>query len=254
MKYIIDESEVRTYLKSESCIFKKNNEEYGGLSNMASNYPIYVNEIKIRTTEALYQACRFPLNPEIQKQIIDEPSPMKVKWISNSNKKISRPDWEDVKLKIMRWCINVKLAQNILTFGELLNQTGRKNIVENSSKDNFWGAIPNDDDSIYKGKNALGRLLMELRNKYHSKFWIDLLYVEPPSISNFLLYSKDVEVIDERLNYLHSLISYWKKNNQPFDFDPLRSCKFLEETQKSNKSNLGMLNSKSFQANLFNEK
>src|ERR1039457_3030514 len=169
MKYKLDQKEIRTYNKENSCIFKKNNEEFGGLSNMATGFPLRINRVEIRTTEAIYQSCRFPHLPEIQQKIIEQKSPMLVKMISNTNKKKSREDWDSIRLKIMKWCINVKLAQNFISFGAVLHETGLKTIVENSAKDNFWGAIPNEDGTIFKGKNALGRLLMDLRQVFYSK-------------------------------------------------------------------------------------
>ena len=36
------------------------------LSNMAGGFPLVVNDIRIRTSEALYQACRFPHMPDVQ--------------------------------------------------------------------------------------------------------------------------------------------------------------------------------------------
>ena len=72
MKYKLDQKEIRVYHKENSCIFKKNNEEFGALSNMATGFPLRVNGVDIRTTEALYQACRFPHLPEIQEKILRE--------------------------------------------------------------------------------------------------------------------------------------------------------------------------------------
>lgn len=210
MKYKLDHKEIRVYHKENSCIFKKNNDKFGDLSNMATGFPLRVNGIDIRTTEALYQACKFPHLPDIQQKIIEQKSPMLVKMISNTNKKKSRDDWENIRLKVMKWCINVKLAQNFVSFGASLHETGLKNIVENSAKDNFWGAIPNEDETIFTGKNALGRLLMDLRQAFYSKDNYSLLYVEPPQIDNFLLYHEPIEIIDERQSFISSLQNYWK--------------------------------------------
>jgi len=210
MKYKLDQKEIRVYHKENSCIFKKNNDKFGDLSNMATGFPLRVNGIDIRTTEALYQACKFPHLPDIQQKIIEQKSPMLVKMISNTNKKKSRDDWENIRLKVMKWCINVKLAQNFVSFGASLHETGLKNIVENSAKDNFWGAIPNEDETIFTGKNALGRLLMDLRQAFYSKDNYSLLYVEPPQIDNFLLYHEPIEIIDERQSFISSLQNYWK--------------------------------------------
>jgi len=212
MKYNFDPKELRTYHKENSCIFKKNNEMYGGLSNMATGFPLCVNGVKIRTTEALYQACRFPHLPDMQLKIIEQKSPMLVKMISNSNKSKSRNDWEIIRIKIMKWCLNVKLAQNFIQFGTTLSETGLNEIVENSAKDNFWGAIPNKEETVFTGINALGRLIMDLRKSFYSSDRYSLLYIEPPQIENFHLYGNSIEVIDERLNFIKSLQNFWNLN------------------------------------------
>ena len=64
----------------------------------------------------------------------------------------------------MRWSLRVKLAQNQTTFGQLLLATGNKPIVEESAKDQFWGAKVQNGDALM-GVNVLGRLLMELREQ-----------------------------------------------------------------------------------------
>ena len=214
MKYKVDPKDVRVYYKDSSCVFKKNNDEYGGLSNMATLFPLKVNGLSIKTSEALYQACRFPHLPEVQRKILEEKSPMIVKMISNANKKNSRSDWEIVRLKVMKWCISIKLAQNFISFGTLLHTTGLKNIVENSAKDNFWGAIPNEDGTIFTGKNALGRLLMDLRQAFYSEHQYSLLYVEPLQIANFNLLTEPIGAIDERQAFINWLFSYWRVNNR----------------------------------------
>lgn len=213
-KYKVDPKEVRTYNFESSCVFKKNNDQYGGLSNMATQFPLQIKHIDIRTAEALYQACRFPHLPEVQQRIINQKSPMRVKMISNSYKSQSREDWDAVRIKIMKWCIQVKLAQNFISFGSVLDETGAKPIVENSSSDNFWGAIPSEDGKVLSGKNALGRLLMDLRKTFHSEDKYSILYVEKPEIENFLLFNKPIETMDERQNFIDSLHSYWKRKNR----------------------------------------
>ena len=50
-------SQVRTYYPAESAVFLKTNERFGGLSNMAPGFPIVLNGVRIRTSEALYQAA-----------------------------------------------------------------------------------------------------------------------------------------------------------------------------------------------------
>ena len=111
--------QVRTYTRAESVVFLKTAEPFGGLSNMARGYPIRVNGIRILTSEALYQACRFPHLPDVQRMIIGENSPMTAKMKSKPHRKDTRPDWDRVRVKVMRWCLRMKLAQNWASFSEI---------------------------------------------------------------------------------------------------------------------------------------
>jgi hypothetical protein len=69
----------RTYSRVASAVFSKTSGPFGGLSNMAGGYRLLVNDVWIPSSEALYQACRFPDQPDIQKLIISQPSPMTAK-------------------------------------------------------------------------------------------------------------------------------------------------------------------------------
>lgn len=162
---------------------------------MAPGYPIKVNGITIKTSEALYQACRYPNLPDVQCMIIDQYSPMTAKMKSKLYRSQTRSDWDNVRVKIMRWCIETKLICNWEKFGSLLLSTKDMPIVEESARDAFWGAEPIDEYTL-KGVNALGRLLMEIRDRYKrfdkTKKYI-ILY--PPNIDNFLLFSKPIEPI-----------------------------------------------------------
>src|SRR5713101_3416039 len=160
-----DNARLRTYSPTECVVFRKTKELYGGLSNMAGGYPLVVNGIRIWSSEALYQACRFPGRPDVQKMVLAERSPMTAKMKSKRFRgEFSRPDWEQIKIKVMRWCLRVKLAHNWDKFGGLLLSTGEKPIVEESGKDDFWGAKQTEDGALV-GRNVLGRLLMELRQE-----------------------------------------------------------------------------------------
>ncbi len=234
----IKSKDIRTYKISDSCIFKRNKDAFGSLSNMAS-YPLEVNNIKIRTSEALYQLCRFPHLPEVQKKIIEQKSPMTAKMVSRGNIKKSRKDWEKIKIKVMRWCLKVKLAQHFIDFGNVLESTGHKFIVENSSKDNYWGAIINSDN-VYVGVNVLGRLLMELRDEYFSPKKYDLLYVAPPDIKNFLILDEQIQVIDERKSFIYSLERYWNLAHFEFRKDDIYNNLNYNEKNISKNKEIGM--------------
>jgi type I restriction enzyme, S subunit len=188
-------SQVRTYSRADSVVFLKTNDKFGGLSNMASGFPLEVNGLHILTSEALYQACRFPHMPEIQRLIIAQASPMTAKMKSKPYRRNSRSDWNRVRVKIMRWCLRVKLAQNWPKFSQLLLATGDLPIVEQSRRDDFWGAKPVDNQTLV-GMNVLGRLLMELREEVRNSSGLLAPRVEPPSIPDFLLNGEPIQLIE----------------------------------------------------------
>ena len=187
---------MRTYYRAEAAVFLKTKEKHGGLSNMAGGFPLVVNDVPIRTSEALYQACRFPHLPDLQHEIIAQKSPMTAKMKGKPYRHISRPDWDAVRVKIMRWCLQVKLSQNWDKFGELLLETGNMPIVEHSRRDDFWGAKPLDSGTLV-GTNALGRLLMELRERLKDEAPETMQHVRPLEIPYFLLYERQIETIGQ---------------------------------------------------------
>ena len=183
----------RIYELGDVISFQKNNDPYGDLSNMASKFPLLINNIVFRNNEALYQVCRFPNHPEAQQEIIDQKSPMAVKYKSRSYKHLTRVDWDDIKVNVMRWCLKVKLVQHSEAFGEVLLSTKEKQIVEFSKVDPFWGAKPYNNSKL-KGCNVLGRLLMELRENYEIDPSISKR-VEPLRIRDFLLLGNQIDTI-----------------------------------------------------------
>jgi len=189
-----ERDQTRTYSRKESVVFLKTDEPFGGLSNMAGGYPIHVNGVRILTSEALYQVCRFPHLPDVQKLIIGQVSPMTAKMRSKPYRKDSRPDWDQVRVRIMRWSLRMKLANNWNTFSALLLKTGDRPIVEESRKDAFWGAKVVDDGDTLVGMNVLGRLLMELREQVKQQGRDAALDIAPPDIPQFLLFGRPIEV------------------------------------------------------------
>lgn len=201
-RYSIGQAEnrlLRTYFRGEAVVFYKTREDFGGLSNMATGYPLQINGVRILTTEALYQACRFPHMQEVQREIIGQHSPMTAKMKSKPYRKDSRPDWDDVRYKVMRWCLRVKLAQNYEEFGRLLLATRDRPIVEQSRKDDYWGAkLTGEDGGMLIGQNVLGRLMMELREKLKDDAEGALKTVQPLGIPDFLLLGKPIETVTAR--------------------------------------------------------
>lgn len=192
----------RSYNIKDVVTFRSTKEVFGGLSNMASGYTIFVNGIRILSSEALYQALKFTNHPEIQNEIISQNSPMTAKMISRKHNDLARSDWNDIRIDVMYWCLQVKLSQNWDLFSKVLLSTRDKPIVEYSRKDKIWGAMDLGNNQL-EGVNALGRLLMKLRDnmKKHGKF----LCVEPLSIPNFLLYENKIDWVCDETNDIFDL-------------------------------------------------
>lgn len=158
------------YQVDQCVVFCKTREQWGGLSNMAGGYPITVGGHAFRTSEALYQAMRFPDHPEIQRAIVDQKSPMAAKMTAKAHLNLSRPDWEvgqQVRLAVMQWALALKWTQNP-AFRELLQSTGGKMIVELSRRDMFWGAVTTRMEGMLVGDNMLGNMLVILREESRS--------------------------------------------------------------------------------------
>lgn len=169
---------IRKYKKDECVTFKSTKGHYGALSNMAPNFPLFINGVQLRTSEALYQALRFPDNPEIQMEIIKFSSPISAKKFARMHNHKTRTDWYTQRFKIMKLCLEIKLFQNYDIFSKVLLATKNLSIVEFTDKDKVWGATL--ENNIYVGTNALGRLLMELREKVRN----DQFELSIPEIEN----------------------------------------------------------------------
>jgi ribA/ribD-fused uncharacterized protein len=182
-----EETATDTYRRAQCAVFRKTDEGWGGLSNMAPGFPLWVNGIDVRTSEALYQAARFPQLPAIQREILAQASPMAAKMKSKPHRHAARPDFDALRVPIMWWALRVKLACNPVTFAGLLTSTAGRLIVEDSHKDGYWGAISKTDPTVLHGANVLGRLLVLLRDivvTVDPALW---RMAPPPPITDFLL-------------------------------------------------------------------
>lgn len=193
----------------EIAIFKKTHEEWGGYSNMASGYPLLVNNLNIRSSEALYQALKYTEHPDIQLKILEQSSPMTAKMVAKPFKELVRPDFEIIKIRIMKWCVYAKLLCNYEKFSKLLLESENKIIVEESRRDNFWGAKRTPDDKLI-GVNVLGRILMEVReNLKKGAIQDELLPFQ--TIDNFKILGRNIEVVHK----LDVPITIPKNSTQP---------------------------------------
>ena len=75
-----------------------------------------------------------------------------------------RPDWNNVKISIMKDLLNKKFQDEYLK-NKLLKTSNFKLIEGNDWGDTFWGV----DNNTGKGKNNLGILLTKIRNNLNKK-------------------------------------------------------------------------------------
>jgi ribA/ribD-fused uncharacterized protein len=183
----------KIYDVSKCIVLHKVKEPFGDLLNMSSAFPMTVNGVKIRSSEALYQSLRFPFLPDVQQKIIDTPSPLMAKRIISPLKFQSRIDWDELRIDFMRWCLRVKLACNYDGVGTLLDASGSEILVEKSPSGTFWGCSLTGNE--YVGMNCLGELLMELRDEWRKKKREEMVAVEPLVVSDFLLLGSQIQIV-----------------------------------------------------------
>jgi ribA/ribD-fused uncharacterized protein len=111
--------------------------------------------------ENAFQAAKT-LDPS-QRQQFSYLQPAKAKRLGS--RIALRPDWEEVKAGIMLEIVRAKFAQNPLLKEKLL-KTGSEELIEgNAWHDNFWGVCMCDQCRGKKGKNTLGKILMQVREE-----------------------------------------------------------------------------------------
>lgn len=144
--------------------FRKVAESYGWLGNMAP-YPITHNNMRYKTTEALFQALRFD-DADVIKAIIETPSPMTAKMIAKKYKnKMIIEKFSDTDIDNMQLCLRLKTEQHPNLMQALID-TGDRLIVEDTTYRKRvckWGAKL--IDGAWVGENMLGKLWMELRTE-----------------------------------------------------------------------------------------
>ena len=135
--------------------------DYAFLSNFyPSRIPILLEErektfFNAPTVEHYFQYMKT-LSDEEGHAILAAPTPGQAKRLGRKCQ--LRPDWEQVKVQVMRDALLLKFKQP--EFKSKLLSTGNEFLVEgNDWNDTFWGVCGG------KGRNMLGYLLMEIREE-----------------------------------------------------------------------------------------
>jgi len=129
--------------------------DYGAFSNFSA-HAITLAGHRWPTTEHHFQASKFVGTPQFE-EIRAARTPSVAAKLGRSRRFRLRPDWESVKLDVMRRAVDAKFRQHD-DLRALLLSTCDEELIEDTDTDAFWGC-----GSDGKGRNMLGRLLMELR-------------------------------------------------------------------------------------------
>ena len=153
--------EDRSYVKNEVASFLRTSEIFGAFSNMHSGFPMEISGLQVPSTEAFYQAMKFPHLPDFQQEILDQKTPVLSKRHAYKMQNDTRPDWFKVNIFVMRHALELRCAFYPSEMHRIMMESDGKPIVEISSRDDFWGTF--DRKGLLQGKNVLGRLWMERR-------------------------------------------------------------------------------------------
>ncbi|MFK5970236.1 MAG: NADAR family protein [Candidatus Marithrix sp.] len=136
-------------------------DKYGEFSNF-SKYGIHQDGKWWKTTEHYFQAQKF-IDEEYQEKIRNAPDAKTAANLGRSRKISIKHDWEEIKDDIMRKAVLNKF-QTHKNLQKLLLATNNEKLVEAAPGDYYWGC--GADGS---GKNMLGIILEEVRNKIGDK-------------------------------------------------------------------------------------
>jgi len=112
------------------------------------------------TVEHFFVAMKTT-DQEVRDQIKEEMSPGRVKRMGR--KLVLRPDWDDIKMSVMEYALNIKFRTGT-DLAQALMDTGDEHLCEhNGWHDNDWGDCFCNNCVDRPGLNNLGILLMKRR-------------------------------------------------------------------------------------------
>lgn len=139
--------------------FSRVRQEYGAFSNFADCVVVYKG-LTYRSSEAAWQAQKCP-------ERASEFTTLNVSEAKRLGRHVAlRSDWEEIKYSEMVDVLRAKFTQHP-KLRDLLLSTGDEVLVEDTTgwHDNIWGNCDCVRCSHIKGKNWLGKALMEVRTE-----------------------------------------------------------------------------------------
>ena len=146
-------------LDAESTV-KQFRGDYYFLSNFYKT-PVEYEGVTYPSAENAYQAAKCA-REEDRKKFVDL-SPAEAKRLGKQVE--LRPDWESVKVDVMRDVVSVKFDSNEVLRTKLIESDGMNLVEGNTWGDTYWGI----DLASGEGSNHLGEILMEKRSSLVSQ-------------------------------------------------------------------------------------
>jgi ribA/ribD-fused uncharacterized protein len=146
--------------KSNEPIFFYEHEFY-----VFSNFSSFMLEWKGKlwpTSEHAYHSEKFE-DESIKEEIRNARSAHAAFKHAEANKDKCKGNWDEIKLQVMKEILHAKVEQHPYVMKKLL-ESGERELIEDSWRDNYWGWGPNKD-----GENHLGKLWMEVTKEVVEK-------------------------------------------------------------------------------------
>ena len=144
-------------MKKKTKVFFYEHEFYV-LSNFSS-FAIWWKGCLYPTSEHAYHSEKFE-SYSMKEKMRNAPSAHDAFKSALAHKESYRPDWDLVKLAVMKDVLREKALQHPYVMKKLL-ETGDRELVEDSWRDGFWGW-----GSAKDGQNHMGKLWMEVRKEF----------------------------------------------------------------------------------------
>ncbi len=131
--------------------------EYYMFSNFSAFAVMYNGRVWM-TSEHAYQAAKFD-DENVVELIHQALSAHDSKKIAHNYSNKVRANWNEIKVEVMEDVLRAKISQHTYIREKLLG-TEKREVIEDSHKDSFWGR-----GIDYRGANMLGKVWMKIREE-----------------------------------------------------------------------------------------
>ena len=199
----IDLITTKTYSRASCAVFFRTRKQWGELANPHNDFPLALRDEKILSTEHLYQALRFPDHPDVQRIVMGTTGAIPAKRKAYEHISLTTKQWVDggMNVRAMKVVTALKLAQYPDTILPILAASDGRDIVEQSSHDDFWGARTLDGTEKgeqLSGVNVLGQIWMSHRCAIESG-QLPAKHLEQQDTTGLMLYGEPLS------SFLHAV-------------------------------------------------